>query len=50
MLLNILATKVSVERRDILTTDEFKKLQGLYLQKLGSATQIYEQDKEERGR
>jgi len=46
----ILATKVSIERKDILTTDEFNKLQGLYTQMLGPAIEIYQQDKDQRGR
>lgn len=47
---NILATKVTIEQKDVLTTDEYHKLQGLYLQKLGPATQIYLKDKEERSK
>jgi len=47
---SFLAKKVSIERRDILTNDQINKLQQMYRQKLGPATEIYRKDKEERGR
>jgi hypothetical protein len=45
----ILATKVSIERKNTLTTDERTKLQGLYKQMLGPAIEIYRKDTVERG-
>ena len=44
------ATKVSIERRDVLTKDEFHKLEGLYKQMLGPAVEIHRKDKEKRGK
>lgn len=49
-LLFILATKVSIEKRDILSAAETKKLQELYVQKMGPAKVIYEEDREQRGK
>lgn len=45
-----LATKVSIERKNILTTDEVSKLQGLYHQMLGPAMEIQRRDLMERGK
>jgi hypothetical protein len=46
----ISATKVSIEKKMMLTTDEITKLQGLYTQMLGPALDIYRKDKAERGK
>ena len=50
MIVVILATKVAIEKRDILTTAETRKLQELYEQKMAPAMMIYEKDREQRGK
>ena len=45
-----LATKVSIERKNMLTLDEVTKLQGLYRQMLGPAMEIHRKDSAERGK
>jgi hypothetical protein len=46
----LLATKVSIERKNYLTADESTKLKGLYRQMLGPAMEIYRKDRTERGK
>ncbi|CAF3406424.1 unnamed protein product [Rotaria sp. Silwood1] len=48
VLLQPYATRVSIERHDVLTTEEFDKLQGLYTQMFRPAMEIYRKDKDER--
>ncbi|CAF2557981.1 unnamed protein product [Rotaria sp. Silwood2] len=48
VLLQPYATRVSIERHDILTTEEFDKLHGLYTQMFRPAMEIYRKDKDER--
>ncbi|CAF3064750.1 unnamed protein product [Rotaria socialis] len=48
VLLQPYASKVSIERHDILTTEELNKLQGLYAQMVRPAMEIYRKDTEER--
>jgi hypothetical protein len=43
------ATKVSIERKDMLSSDELSKLQGFYRQMLGPAIEIHRKDLTERG-
>jgi hypothetical protein len=49
-LLLILASRVSITKKDTLTPDEITKLEGLYKQMLRPAIDIYRKDKAERGR
>jgi Holliday junction resolvasome RuvABC ATP-dependent DNA helicase subunit len=44
------ATKVSIERKDVLNIDEITKLQGLYKQMYKPAIDIYRKDTAERGK
>lgn len=46
----VLATKVSIERKNQLTADEITKLQGFYRQMIGPAVEIYRKDVAERGK
>lgn len=46
----LVATKVSIERKNYLTADEITKLQGLYRQMIGPSTEIYRKDRAERGK
>ena len=43
------ATKVSIERKNILSPDEIERLEKLYQQMLGPAIDIYRRDLTERG-
>jgi Holliday junction resolvasome RuvABC ATP-dependent DNA helicase subunit len=45
-----IATKVSIERKDVLNIDEITKLQGLYKQMYKPAIDIYRKDTAERGK
>ncbi|CAF4058119.1 unnamed protein product [Rotaria sordida] len=48
VLLQSYATRVSIERHDILTIEELDKLQGFYTQMLRPAMEIFRKDKDER--
>lgn len=48
--LRISATKVSIERKDKFSNDEFDRLEKLYKQLLGPAINIYRVDKRARGK
>ncbi|CAF0900115.1 unnamed protein product [Rotaria sp. Silwood1] len=48
VLLQPYATKVSIEKKNILTNEEITKLQGLYKQMLGPAYEIYQKDRVDR--
>lgn len=47
---SFLATKVSIERKNVLSTNEIERLEKLYQQMLGPAMDIYRRDQNERGK